>query len=176
MTDTKEVGRQIQPLRKIKNLTQCELGERLCVSAQAVSKWERGETLPDTALLPDLAAVLETSIDNILTAGRRTVNFRRRATMEQIAAGVECFVRLRELLGADNLFYIGAIEGVNARMNIELENCLTDPYTKEAMVAEAAVQCLQNGFDLDLSDIQKHFTHEHWRTVVTAYARKNDIR
>ncbi len=49
-----KVGLQISELRKNKGLTQNDLGERLGVSFQAVSKWERGETLPDTTILPEL--------------------------------------------------------------------------------------------------------------------------
>ena len=40
--DMKTVGNQIAALRKEKGLTQAELGERLGISFQAVSKWERG--------------------------------------------------------------------------------------------------------------------------------------
>ena len=176
LIDPIQAGGQILSLRKLKGITQSELGERLKVSAQAVSKWERGEALPDTALLADLANVLETTIDNILLSGRRVVEFRRRVTMAQIAEGLECFVRMRELLGADNLFYIGAVEGVNARMDIELEKYLAEPYTKEAMLAEATVQCIQNGAYVDISDIQKSFSQEHWRKIVIEYAHKNNIK
>ena len=58
-----------------KKLTQSELGERLGVSFQAVSKWERGETLPDISILPALADILETSIDYILRCGERGFTF-----------------------------------------------------------------------------------------------------
>ena len=61
--EIKTVGNQIAMLRKQKGLTQNDLGERLGVSFQAVSKWERGETLPDTAILLDMAEVLETTVD-----------------------------------------------------------------------------------------------------------------
>ncbi|MBQ6898421.1 MAG: helix-turn-helix transcriptional regulator, partial [Clostridia bacterium] len=57
----KKTGEQIAALRKAKGLTQSELGERIGVSFQAVSKWERGETLPDITVLPDLAKILETT-------------------------------------------------------------------------------------------------------------------
>lgn len=67
--DMKMVGAQIARLRKEKGLTQNDLGDRLGVSFQAVSKWERGETLPDTAILLDLANALETAVDCILTGG-----------------------------------------------------------------------------------------------------------
>lgn len=70
--DTTKIAEQIYALRKAKGLTQNELGERVGVSFQAVSKWERGETLPDITVLPDLARVLETSVDNILSGGEKT--------------------------------------------------------------------------------------------------------
>ena len=56
-----QAGGQIARLRRAKGLTQTALGELLKVSFQAVSKWERGETLPDTALLDDLAQALDRS-------------------------------------------------------------------------------------------------------------------
>ena len=52
------IGKNIASFRKAKGWTQAELGEKIGVSNQAVSKWENGTTLPDTALLPDIAAVL----------------------------------------------------------------------------------------------------------------------
>lgn len=42
--DIEKIGQQICYLRKARGLTQADLGERLGVSFQAVSKWERGET------------------------------------------------------------------------------------------------------------------------------------
>lgn len=74
--DSKLVGAQIARLRKEKGLTQNDLGDRLGVSFQAVSKWERGETLPDTAILLDLANALETSVDFILTGGSQVLRYR----------------------------------------------------------------------------------------------------
>ena len=65
--NSQKVGNQITVLRKAKELTQNELGERLNISFQAVSKWERGESLPDVAILLDLAKILQTTVDNILT-------------------------------------------------------------------------------------------------------------
>ena len=45
--DPIKVGAHIHRLRKRRQLTQVQLGELLHISFQAVSKWERGETLPD---------------------------------------------------------------------------------------------------------------------------------
>lgn len=171
-----KVGEQISAMRKAKQLTQAELGERLSVSFQAVSKWERGETLPDTAILVDLANVLETTVDSILSGGERITSFSRRITIRQIREGIECFERLGELLGKDNLFYIGAIEGVDRKMNIEMENSISDPFTKEAMIAEAAIQNILKGAYVDISDIQKEFQHEHWIKIVSEFAAKHGIK
>ena len=88
--------------------------------------------------------------------------------------GIECFVKIGELLGKDNLFYLGAMEGIDNKMNIEFEKYLSDPYTKEAMIAEATVQNISSGAYIDLSDIQKGFEDPHWVGVVTSYAKKKE--
>jgi transcriptional regulator with XRE-family HTH domain len=65
--DTNKIGKQIANLRKEKGYTQEKLAELLNISPQAVSKWENGHALPETALLPSLANSLDTSIDSLLT-------------------------------------------------------------------------------------------------------------
>lgn len=63
------VAREITRLRKVRNLSQSELAEMLNVTHQAVSKWERGESLPDVTLLVPLATVLGVSVDALLKGG-----------------------------------------------------------------------------------------------------------
>ena len=63
-----QIGEQIRKLRKKQGLTQAALAERLYVTPQAVSQWERGITIPDTDKLADIAAVLHTTV-NKLTDG-----------------------------------------------------------------------------------------------------------
>ncbi len=52
--------------RKALNLTQAELAEKLNYSDKAVSKWERGEAVPDLYVLKQLANLFETKIDNLI--------------------------------------------------------------------------------------------------------------
>ncbi|WP_052429279.1 helix-turn-helix domain-containing protein [Paenibacillus borealis] len=66
MVSSEKVGTRIATLRRTKGLSQEQLAELLHVSAQAVSKWETGKSLPETATLPQLSAALSHSIDSIL--------------------------------------------------------------------------------------------------------------
>ena len=66
MTDRIIIGQRIAELRKNKGLTQAELADRIGVSHQAVSQWERSETLPDILTLPALAEILGESISAIM--------------------------------------------------------------------------------------------------------------
>ena len=66
LLDIIRVGNQIASLRKKRGFTQEELSERLGITAQAISKWENGHSLPETALLPMLSDILDCSIDQIL--------------------------------------------------------------------------------------------------------------
>lgn len=52
MVSSEKVGQRIATLRKTKGLSQEQLAQQLHVSTQAVSKWETGKSLPETATLP----------------------------------------------------------------------------------------------------------------------------
>ena len=66
MTDRIIIGQRIAELRKNKGLTQAELADRIGVSHQAVSQWERSETLPDILTLPALAEIFGESVSAIM--------------------------------------------------------------------------------------------------------------
>jgi len=61
-----ELGQRVRARREERGLTQADVARALQVSAQAVSKWERGENAPDIALLGQLARLLDTSVDWLL--------------------------------------------------------------------------------------------------------------
>ncbi len=65
------IGEKIAMHRKRLGLTQEELGGKLGVSGQAVSKWERGENLPDLMLLPEICKVFDASSDELLSIPAR---------------------------------------------------------------------------------------------------------
>lgn len=65
-------GDHLLRLRKAKGLSQKELGERIGVTDKAVSRWENGDSRPRSALLVKLAALLSTTVDALMTAGKQT--------------------------------------------------------------------------------------------------------
>lgn len=61
-----DVGLNIRTLRKNVNLSQEILAERLEVTFQAVSRWERNESYPDITLLPAIANFFGVTVDFLL--------------------------------------------------------------------------------------------------------------
>lgn len=72
MFDSRKIGKKIAELRKTKDLTQVELADRMVVSYQAVSNWERGNSMPDISNLVELAKILEVSIEELLDSEKET--------------------------------------------------------------------------------------------------------
>ena len=67
MIDMKQMGERIGRLRQEKGLTQVALAEKLGISSQAISKWERGQTFPDLSRLDELSELLGVAVAYLLT-------------------------------------------------------------------------------------------------------------
>lgn len=174
--DIKKAGEQISVLRKAKNLTQSELGERIGVSFQAVSKWERGETLPDVTLLPDLAKILETTVDFILLGNEKVIEYKGKFTVADMKNGLNCLKQAGEYLGAENIIYRAAINGINKDLNTDIEEAFTNDYIYEAFLAEAIIQNLISGLYVDISDVKNNFKHDHFKNIVVDYCNRYGIK
>ena len=68
--DQIKIGKFINELRKGKNLTQQQLGEKIGVSPKTISKWETGKGMPDLSSLKPLSDCLEISINELLSGER----------------------------------------------------------------------------------------------------------
>lgn len=64
----KSMGEIIAVLRRERGITQKELADRLNITDKAVSKWERGLALPDTAAIPKLAEIFGVSVEELISA------------------------------------------------------------------------------------------------------------
>ena len=86
--DTVKIGRFIAQQRKAAGLTQAQLAERLNITDRAVSKWETGRSLPDTALMPELCGLLHVTINDLFNGeviDMEKINERTEHTLLQLA-------------------------------------------------------------------------------------------
>jgi transcriptional regulator with XRE-family HTH domain len=171
----KKVGAQISALRKIKQLTQNELGERLNISFQAISKWERGEALPDTAILLALAQALDTTVDNILMGGEKVMQYKGKLSVKDMREGINCLERVGFLLGKQHPIYRYAIDGISEKMNNDIEAMFDDEFLKECLILEAIIQNMIIGYYFDPVDVKNNFKHEKWYDTFCTYAKKHGI-
>ena len=74
MEDTRKlIAENIARLRKRAGMTQAELAERINYTDKAVSKWERGESLPDVIVIKEIADLLGVTVDTLLSEEGRAV-------------------------------------------------------------------------------------------------------
>ena len=64
--DLIKIGKFIADLRKEKKITQSELAEKLNITDRAVSKWERGLSLPDADKMLELCSILDINVNELL--------------------------------------------------------------------------------------------------------------
>jgi len=172
ITNPEKVGAQISALRKLKGLTQNELGERLSISFQAVSKWERGEALPDTAILLNLAEALETSVDTILNGGEKVLSYKGKLSAKDAREGISCLERMGYLLGKQNMLYRRAVDGISEKMNTDAEAMLADEYLRECLILEAMLHNMRAGYYYAPAEVKGNFKHEKWYNLFCEYAKK----
>ena len=101
----KNIGEIIRKHRKSKNLTQEELGNKLFVSKQAVSKWENGRTLPDLETTQKLMEILEIESTEVLGGTVQEVKKTRKLLTTFVVIGVVIMSLLCVLLGVQYVQY-----------------------------------------------------------------------
>ena len=80
MKDLKSIiAENIVNLRKENGLTQAQLAESLNYSDKAVSKWERGESLPDVSVLKEVAGIFNVSVDYLLESDHQKETVKKAA-------------------------------------------------------------------------------------------------
>ena len=174
--DLKRIGTYIQLCRKNCGLTQAQLGERLHVTAQSVSNWERGLLLPDTATLPDLAEILGATVDALLHAGECPPCFRRRMTVARIREAMSCLQRLKELLGSEHFIYRTMTDALDHAMNSQVDLAFHSSNAMDAYVCEALLFCLEQGDYVDRDDVLMHIANERAAAAVIARLDEMNVK
>ena len=65
--DQIKIGKFIAEQRKSVGLTQMQLAERLNITDKAISKWERGLSMPDTSIMLELCDILKINVNELLS-------------------------------------------------------------------------------------------------------------
>ena len=169
------MGSFLQTERKKMGLKQSELAEKLNVSPQAVSNWERGESLPDVSILLDLAGALHCSVDAILSGGKGCGGFRRHITVAQMQEALSSLDRLGELLGRDHFIYQCIIDALNTRMNTTIEVSFSDPHIFDVFTIEFLLACIGNGDYVNPKDVEAHLPPSPAREYLMKSMREHGI-
>ncbi len=174
--DPVQIGQYIQSSRRELGMTQAEMGARLNVSAQSVSNWERGESIPDVSLLLDLAVMLHCSVDAILLGGSGSGGFRRHVLVSQMQEVLNAIDRIGELLGRDHFVYQCIVEGLNAKMNTSVEQAFSDPHIFDVFTIEFLLGCIGSGDYADPRDVQAHLPPSKARDYLLKAMKEHGIR
>ncbi len=135
-----ELNNKLRSLRTAKGVTQEQLAEELGVSAQAISKWERGATAPDISLLPELSVYFGVSIDELFGL-----------TEEKEYERIQNMIWDERLLSADEIYRTERWIDERVKANYRPADCIrlkADMYnhlarTYNEMAAEAAMEALE---------------------------------
>lgn len=146
MFDTVKTGKKIAQLRKKKDMTQFELADRLGISYQAVSNWERGNSMPDISKLPELAEIFGVTVDELLGGGNPVV--------EKVSTGqpVQPAEYTREQLEeAAEVLRPSQVEKLAESAECDLESLLPlIPFLEEGYVGELAEKLARQGRDITI--------------------------
>ena len=94
--NVKEIGLFLAQLRKAKGWTQEQLGQKLGVTNNTVSRWETGNYMPPADILLELSKLYDISINEILSGQRLTEAEYQEKAEENIKAALESSFSLQE--------------------------------------------------------------------------------
>ncbi len=106
--DQIKIGKFIAECRKLKNLTQMQLADRLGITDRAVSKWENGKGMPDSSLMLDLCHELEISVNELLCGEKiEMTDYEKKAEQQLLEMAKEKENKDRQLLRIE--IFIGTL-------------------------------------------------------------------
>lgn len=149
-----QMGSFIAELRREKNWTQQQLGDKLGVTNKTVSRWENGNYMPDIGILEDLCSVLEISI-NELFSGKRLDDetFKPEADKNLVSSMKKADYIRREKRICD--FFTGAGTGI-------LISCLYAPDNFRRILA-IVISLTMIGIGWYRRSRYDAYVSEHWR-------------
>ncbi len=142
MFDVMKFGRALSKLRKNADMTQNEVADKLNLSRQAVSKYERGESFPDISVLVLIAELFDVSLDELIGYGDPTegesaiLKSAARGKNDIVAENIADVVNLAPLLKPSLLTKLSGrfkAQGVDISSLLVLADYLSDETVSDLM-------------------------------------------
>lgn len=168
MFDMGKIGHRIAQLRKERNMTQMELADRLNISFQAVSNWERGQSMPDIAKLGELSSALDTTIDELLENERGAYILKSfsQGTPPEEPIKAEELVQIAPILKPQQIDH--AVSEIKGRVDLS-EIIPLMPFLSDQMLDEIAWDCYhQNGLTKEMVPLAPFISDETMNDLVKA--------
>ena len=103
MFDTSKVANNIKVARTKKNMTQMNLADEMGVSYQAVSNWERGNSMPDISRLQELCTILEISFEDLVDEKNQETEIVEKLMLNKEDVTIEEIVQVAPLVKPDKI-------------------------------------------------------------------------
>ena len=133
---------------------------------------ETGNTLPDTVIIPELCEILGTTADKLLSGGSILLKSRKLMSVDDVISGFESIENIGRCFGENSDFFTGMVEGINAKMNINLLDYMNSRKTLEALWAEVLIQGILTGRTVDMDDVESNFTNKKMISEIKKYAER----
>lgn len=162
-----QLGAQLRTLRQNRGSTQEDVARALGVTAQAVSRWEKGAGYPDMTLIPSIANYFSVTIDELF--GYRSERSRR---IDELAG------KIRDMDSRN----AGRDVCVDECVRLARESLAEYPESERLMLCLASVlfnagyvrhgeHHLTDGDGYDVYDVQRHRGYAEWREAAAIYER-----
>ncbi len=92
-----EIGKMIKEYRTKKGMQQSELAMKLNITAQAVSKWENGDSYPDIKLIGEIADLFELTIDELITVPKNQINKKNEYRIYEVIENEKCVIEVLDV-------------------------------------------------------------------------------
>ena len=158
MFSTTAVGKKISALRKERNMTQMELADLMGVSYQAVSNWERGNSMPDISKLPELAGIFGVTIDELLGSASPLVKSAAENKMDDYLKENE--ITVDEVAEAAPILKPAQVDAVmdNVQVDNIKELAGVAPFASGEKICKMVEEIISNS----VAQIQDHFMLKHF--------------
>jgi len=162
--DIEKVGKFLKNSRKRLGFTQSYVANQIGVSPQAVSKWERGENMPDITYFPDISKIYQVSIKDILKEG--------------IVGNEENKLPSQNIKLFENIIFEGLISNINSSDNIENIDVTLDHFiymndSQKHMILNSIMQ--KPDYIIALEEILPYTNKRHRLQIVANILQKKDF-